>query len=260
MQSRTPIIVALLVGLAAAFATSLYVDQIRQRAQPDMTLVMIAMRDLAPGATLEARDVDKAERDTRSLPKLAIRWDEHNLYLGQQLAMDVKEGDYILQPYFGTQGSATQRPADRVDAKGNQRAVTIPVNAETSLQESIRAGDRIDILLTYRQKPAVPLRGTGSAEPLLVTMPLLDNVYVLFTGKFGSLPGAGYGTITLLVSADEAKLLLWAMNLGKMSILLRNPKDLQILDRTHMSGDDGTLSALSRTPLRIEDLISREQK
>jgi pilus assembly protein CpaB len=158
-----------------------------------------------------------------------------------------------------------QRPSERVDAKLNQRAITIPVSIESSLQESIRPGDRIDLLLTYTQRtmvPAVAARGgaTPAATNQVVTTPLLENVYVLFTGKFGSPPGASYATITLLMSEDDAKLLVWAMNLGKLTTLLRNPKDLQMPDRTFIAGDDSTLAGLARQQLRIEDIIAGRQE
>jgi Flp pilus assembly protein CpaB len=262
MQSRMPILVALVVGLVAAVLTNLYVSDIRRSSQPATKMVMVAARELPAGTTLEARDVTAAARDIRSLPKLSIGWDERNLYLGQQLAFDVKEDDYILQPYFGSQAAGVQRPSERVDAKQNQRALTIPVTTESSLQESIRPGDRIDLLLTYTQRvsAALPLRGgPAPTTSQVVTTPLLENVYVLFTGKFGSPPGVSYATITLLLSVDEAKLITWALNLGKMTILLRNQKDLQMPDRTFIAGDDSTLAGLARQPLRIEDVIGGRQ-
>jgi pilus assembly protein CpaB len=264
-----PILVALVVGLVAALLTNMYVSDIRRSSMPATKMVMVGVRDLPAGTTLEARDVTAAARDIRSLPKFAIGWDERNLYLGQELAFDVKEQDYILQPYFGSQAAGVQRPSERVDAKLNQRALTIPVSIESSLQESIRPGDRIDLLLTYNQRtmtvPAVPaVRSGGGAAPVatnqVVTTPLLENVYVLFTGKFGSPPGASYATITLLMSEDDAKLLVWAMNLGKLTTLLRNPKDLQMLDRTFIAGDDSTLAGLARQQLRIEDIIAGRQE
>jgi Flp pilus assembly protein CpaB len=265
MQNRTPILVALVIGIAAALLTSMYIDDIRRSSLPATKLIMVAAHDLTAGSTLEAKDVTAAQRDLRSLPKLSIGWDERNLYLGQQLAFDVAESDYILQPYFGSQSAGVQRPSDRIDAKLNQRAMTIPVTTETSLEESIRQGDRIDLLLTYtdRSSPAAPLRAGTTTAPTArtVTVPLLDNMYVLFTGKFASPPGTPYSTITLLVSVDEAKLLTWALTLGKLTIVLRNSKDLQIPDRTFIAGDDSTLSALSRQQLRIEDVIAgRQQK
>ena len=263
MQNRTPILIALVVGLAAAILTSMYIDEIRRASLPATKLVMVAAHDLAAGSTLEAKDVTAAQRDIRSLPKLSIGWDERNLYLGQQLAFEVKEEDYVLQPYFGSQSAGVQRPSDRIDAKLNQRAMTIPVTVETSLEQSIRQGDRIDLLLTYsdRTAPAGPVRGAPgtSSTARTVTVPLLDNMYVLFTGKFASPPGTDYSTITLLVSVEEAKLLTWALNLGKLTITLRNPKDLQIPDRTYIAGDDSTLTTLSKQQLRIEDVIAGRQ-
>jgi pilus assembly protein CpaB len=263
MQSRMPILAALVIGLVAAVLTNLYISDIRRSSQPATKMVMVAVRDLTAGTTLEARDVTAAARDIRSLPKLSIGWDERNLYLGQQLAFDVKEEDYILQPYFGSQAAGVQRPSERVDAKQNQRALTIPVTVESSLQESIRPGDRIDLLLTYTQRMASAPSLRGGAAPTttsqVVTAPLLENAYVLFTGKFGSPPGTSYATITLLLSVDDAKLLTWAMNLGKLTILLRNPKDLQMPDRTFIAGDDSTLAGLARQQLRIEDVISGRQ-
>jgi pilus assembly protein CpaB len=264
MQSRMPIFVALVVGLVAVVLTNIYVSNIREAALPQTKRVMIAVRDLQAGTVLENRDVAPSDRPISGLPKLAISWDERNLYLGQQLGVDVKEQDYILQPYFGSQAAGVQKPSERVDAKLNQRALTIPVSVETSLQESLRPGDRIDILLTYTQRvsSAPPLRGTAAAAPTTqqyVTAPLLENAYVLFTGKFGSPPGTTYSTITLLLSEDDAKLLIWAMNLGKVSILLRNPKDLQMPDRTFIAGDDTALSGLAKQPLRVEDVIEGHQ-
>jgi len=266
MQSRMPILVALVVGLVAALLTNMYISDIRRSSMPATKMVMVAVRDLPAGTALEARDVTAAARDIRSLPRFAIGWDERNLYLGQELAFDVKEQDYILQPYFGSQAAGVQRPSERVDAKLNQRAITIPVSIESSLQESIRPGDRIDLLLTYNQRtmtvpPVGAVRGaTPAATNQVVTAPLLENVYVLFTGKFGSPPGASYATITLLLSVDDAKLLVWAMNMGKLTTLLRNPKDLQMPDRTFIAGDDSALAGLARQQLRIEDIIAGRQE
>jgi Flp pilus assembly protein CpaB len=262
MQSRMPIVVALVVGLVAAVLTNLYVSDIRRSALPTTKMVMVAARDLPAGTTLENRDVTAAARAVNSLPKLAIGWDERNLYLGQQLAFDVKEDDYVLQPYFGSQAAGVKNPSELVDAKLNQRALTIPVTIESSLQESIRRGDRIDMLLTYTQRTsgALPLRGGAvSTATQTVTAPLLENVYVLWTGKFGSPPGTSYATITLLLSEDDAKLLTWAMTLGKLTVLLRNPKDLQTPDRTYIAGDDSTLAGLARQQLRVEDVIAGRQ-
>ncbi len=265
MQGRLPIIVALAAGLLAVIFTNMYVSDIRQASQPDMAQVMVAAHDLRPGAVLEGKDVAMAMKAAGALPKLAVRWDERSLYLGQQIGFQVSEGDYILGSYFGTQAATAQRLSEKIDATLNQRAMTIPVDNMSSLEGSIRPGDRIDLLLTFQEMdtgsaPAGTGKGApGSAgRPKLVTVPLLENTYVLFTGFYGSQPSErGYPSITLLVTSDEAKLLIWSMNLGKLSILLRNPKDLQSTDRTYLIGDASQLQALGRHQMQPADVLSQ---
>lgn len=261
MQGRLPIIVAVVVGLLAVFLTNMYVNDIRQEAQPEMAAVMVAAHDLRPGAVLEGKDVAMAMKAAGSLPKLAVRWDERTLYLGQQIGFAVSEGDYVLGSYFGTQASAAQRLSEKIDAKLNQRAMTIPVDNLSSIEGSIRPGDRIDLLITYTQQETGGGKAGGGGKPRLVTIPLLENVYVLFTGFYGSQASErGYPSITLLVGPDEAKLLVWALNLGKISTLLRNPKDLQPTDRAFLAGDASSLTALGRHEMRPEDVLSQRNE
>ena len=265
MQGRLPIIVALAVGLLAVIFTNMYVSDIRQASLPEVAQVMVAAHDLRPGAVLEGKDVAMAMKAAGSLPKLAVRWDERSLYLGQEIGFQVAEGDYILGSYFGAQGAIAQRLSEKIDAKLNQRAMTIPVDNMSSLEGSIRPGDRIDLLLTFQEidmgsAPAGTGKGAPGGpvgRPKLVTVPLLENTYVLFTGFYGSQASErGYPSITLLVTSDEAKLLIWSMNLGKLSILLRNPKDLQSTDRAYLIGDASLLQALGRHQMRPEDVLS----
>ena len=62
---------------------------------------------------------------------------------------------------------------------------------------------------------------SGGARPAttakIVTSPLLENTYVLSTGQFGAVTAAQYSNLTVLVSPDEAKLLIWAMKLGELT-------------------------------------------
>ena len=260
MQTRMPIIVALVAGLVAALLTNMYVNQVRQEAMPDQTLVMVAAADLAAGTILEAKDVGQAARFTAALPKMHVPWGERNLYLGQELRTPVSMGDYVLISYFGAE-SGGARLSEKVDVKQGQRAFTIPVTAESSLEGAIRAGDRIDILVTYQQVRTTPAAAgvPAAASAEYVTSTVLENVYVLATGRFGTREAERYKTITLMVGADEAKLLAWVAKLGELSVLLRNPKDVAPTDRAFLAGDLKSLSALGKIPMRIEDVVSKER-
>jgi Flp pilus assembly protein CpaB len=206
-------------------------------------------------------------RYTQALPKFNVPFNENTLYLGQELTTAVSKDDYVLSTYFGGGGPGERKLSQKIDAKLNQRAMTIPVDAEQGLEGSILPGDRIDLLLSYQtipafepSKPPAPPAPVRKAE--YVTASLLENVYVLATGRFG---GGGaeagrYRSLTLLVSSDEAKMLIWAMNLGKLSVLLRNPKDLQPTDRAVASGDSEALKALGQVRLNIADIVAKNTR
>jgi len=260
MQSRTPIIAALVAGLAAVLLLNLYIGSLQQSLQPEMTSVAVSTHALTPGAVLDAKDITEAERPTHALPKLAIKWEERSLYLGQRLDLPVPEGDYLLASYFGGAAITAQRLSEKIDAKTNQRAVTIPVSDETSLERSLRPGDRVDLLIVYTKAEfgAAKTTTAGTVVSRIVTTPLLENVYVVSTGQYGVV-SQQYNTITLLVSPDEAKLLVWAMKLGELSVTLRNPKDVALTDRTFVAGDINDLETLGKTSLKPTDIISQRR-
>ena len=260
MQSRTPIIAALAAGLLAVLLLNLYIGSLQQSLAPDMTAVAVTTHPLAAGAVLDAKDIAEAERPTQALPKLAIKWEERSLYLGQRLDLPVPEADYLLATYFGGAAITAQRLSEKIDAKTNQRAVTIPVSDETSLERSLRPGDRIDLLVTYTKAEFGTAKTTtaGQVVSKIVTAPLLENVYVVSTGQYGVV-AQQYNTITILVSPDEAKLIAWATKLGELGVTLRNPKDVALTDRTFLAGDINDLETLGKTSLKPADIISQRR-
>jgi pilus assembly protein CpaB len=271
MQSRTPIVVALVVAVAALLLTNLYIEQIRRESEPATMTVMVAARDLLAGTVLDKQDIGYAVRYVQAVPKFRVPFNENSLYLGQELTIAVSKDDYILSTYFGGGAPGERKLSQKIDAKLNQRAMTIPVDNEQGLEGSIFPGDRIDLLLTYQAavapEPVLGAKGPapgpapGRVRMDVVTLSLLENVYVLGTGRFGGGEGVQgrYRSITLLVGPDEGKLLIWAMNLGKLSVLLRNPKDLQPTDRAVASGNADDLKPLGQVRLNIAEVIAKSR-
>jgi len=268
MQSRMPIVVALVVAVAAIILTNLYIEQIRRESEPDTITVMVAAKDLAAGTVLDKQDIAYAIRYVQAVPKFRVPFNENSLYLGQELTIAVTKDDYILSTYFGGGAPGERKLSQKIDAKLNQRAMTIPVDNEQSLEGSILPGDRVDLLLTYQTVVALEAPGGKGPAPVpargrtdFVTASLLENVYVLATGRFGGGEGmqGRYRSITLLVGPDEAKVLIWAMNLGKLSVLLRNPKDLQSTDRAVAFGGTDDLKNLGQVHLNIADVIAKNR-
>ena len=106
----------------------------------------------------------------------------------------------------------------------NGRAEAILPSRDQVPRESLRPGDRIDLLATVQR------------DKQHLTMPLLQGVRVLATGsrtRPGEDVGAGdplggtFGTLTLDLSEEEATRLVAARALARLTAVLRNPQDIR---------------------------------
>ncbi|HEX9639714.1 MAG TPA: SAF domain-containing protein, partial [Candidatus Krumholzibacteria bacterium] len=136
MQSRMPIVAALVVAVVAIILTNFYIEQIRRESEPETITVMVAAKDLAAGTVLDKQDIAYAVRYVQAAPKFRVPFNENSLYLGQELTIAVSKDDYILSTYFGGGGPGERKLSQKIDAKLNQRAMTIPVDNEQSLEGS----------------------------------------------------------------------------------------------------------------------------
>ena len=146
---------------------------------------------------------------------------------------------------------------------GGERAMTISVSDVTGVGGLIQPNDHVDILGTFESTAprmtssasaksgkdfkamqeyfvgkAIESAGAGGDT---VALTLLQNVTVLATGKRCSevtLPGGQsfgrgeeeYESVTLLVTPAEAQLLVFAQGYGELTLTLRNPEDISIVE------------------------------
>jgi len=108
--------------------------------------------------------------------------------------------------------------------KPGRRALTIEVDEISSISGMLRAGDKIDILVTAKQPKKIGI--VAATDDM--TFPLLSNLSVLATGQ--AQRGSGNATvtythITLDVTPDEANSIIAAKTGGKMTAVLRSPTD-----------------------------------
>jgi pilus assembly protein CpaB len=131
----------------------------------------------------------------------------------------LKAGDPLLSGLLGP----PREPGLSARIKPRGRAVAIDVQERSAVGLWVRPGDRVDVVGS--------LRDSDTQQPRTAT--LLQNVEVLATGK--AEPGAAddgrYSTVTLLAAPDEAEMLALAQEAGTLTLLLRNPDDVDVLDR-----------------------------
>lgn len=195
----------------------------------DTTLdVAVAATDIEAGAPLRKSDVTSREVPAQFLPANPLLKDDVAIYLGLPLSEDIREGDMILIGKFVAETGITL--ADRIP--DGERALTIPstsVDAETVL---IEPGDRVDILGTFS------VDSDDIGDDSSVTLSLLQNVTVLATGScLSEIDDAcdPDGDIIVSVTPEEAEYLTVSRNHSDLTILVRNPADMETVPVTRRS-------------------------
>ena len=133
---------------------------------------------------------------------------------GKVATADIYPGAQIKASDFAGKGDPL-----RGKLNGNERAVSVPVNAAQGLSGELRAGDRIDVMAGFNA-----LReGTGTTRPVVRT--LMQNVLVLRVPEGGG-DGASpdeRSAVTLRVTEKQAAQLAFAVDNGRVWFALRPP-------------------------------------
>lgn len=215
---------ALGAGSAAAYLANGYIDRtVRQRraeidAQYAPAKVVVANADLRPGTLLSGETVAVREVPRAFLHSDAIPADAWSGVAGRVLSHAIRSGEPVLLSHLAQDAAAGF--SSQLDA--GMRALTFPVDDESSISGMLAPGDRIDIFFTT----------TSNNES--VTLPLLTNVPVIATGvrtrtNAGYLEArrdaASYSTVTVSVSPEDAGRIAHAQDAGKITVTLRQPQD-----------------------------------
>ena len=141
---------------------------------------------------------------------------------GQTVAHTVRAGQTLLWTDFAD--PRTDVELDQVVKEG-WRALAIPVDRMSSLGGLLQPNDHVDVLGTF-MKPDIRE---------WITLTLLQNVTVLAVGaQLGSKgrstnpegKNKSFQTVTVLVTPEEAELLTFAIDKGKIALSLRNENDI----------------------------------
>lgn len=185
-----------------------------------MASVVVASRNLQPGELINSSSVSLRKIPQEFINSSSITGDNFETVDGQGLLLAVKAGEPILSSYTVTRGGAYFSGT----LKPGRRALTIEVDEISSISGMLRAGDKIDILVTAKQPKRIGI--VAATDDM--TFPLLSNLVVLATGQ--AQRGSGnaavtYTHITLDVTPDEANSIIAAKTGGKMTAVLRSPTD-----------------------------------
>ncbi len=212
---------ALIVGGLAAWGAKNYLggqiaDIEAREKNKAMVQVVVAKIDLAKGSPLLAEHMA-----LRSIPQEwahsgAIAPDQFGRAEGSILAYAANAGE----PVIWAQLEGQKAPTFSARLTPGRRAVTVPVDEISSLSGMVEPGDLIDIVVSIKN------------DKKNFTFTLLQSVTVLATGTKASQEDKDpegrsrtFSTITLDTSPEDAKRVIAAREVGRVTALLRAPND-----------------------------------
>ena len=232
---------ALLAGALAAWAAQHHVRTLVARLEADARQptrsVVVAAVDLAAGSRVGVDTVALREMPLEWLASDALLPEGFAAVEGAVLRRAVRRGEPLLLGYIETQRPS---PFSAQLAEG-RRAVTIPVDEISSMSGMLEPGDLIDLYVSFEH------------ERRRIVAPLLQSVRVLATGRQfdedgGAADAAGFATVTLDASPQDAVRLIAARQQGSISAMLRHAGDAHTTAVVG-SGDLATLLGLAAEPV-----------
>ncbi|MBX2885454.1 MAG: Flp pilus assembly protein CpaB, partial [Granulosicoccus sp.] len=245
----------LLLGATGAYSARQYIEDqvLMYKSELDQRDVMLELvvptRPIQRGETIRAEDLAMRQVPERFAESNAIHWQDSDELLGLTTAFEVNENRPLSWAHIA--GSA--EPTFSSLVADGQRAMAVRVDEINSISGFLQPSDKVDLLLTY---------GHAKGQK---TFPVLSNIEVMATGmQTGIDDGLDSGlrsftTITVHVSPENAQRITLAQQIGKITAILRNPKDKELkqskaLSVSQLIGDNeekSTISQKTKTVARL---------
>jgi len=246
MKNVVPLIVSVVLGLAAVFVVSQILMQQDQGGDKSTLKVVVAAKSFDQNDEIHEGTLAYRSLPADAVPKNALLWENVNLAYGQVLPHSIAEGEFILFSDIRLQTSL----ADCVQS-GNW---TVPVTfSDPVLVSLLKVDDEIAIIQTRGQ-----IVGNGSDNLLesenenlgLETTVLLPCVRILgfanSNGRFRSQPAGGTATIFVSLPPQQAMLLMAAQRQAELFPALRKRNDPTAINRK----DGGVVNANTFNKIR----------
>ena len=239
--------VAVILGAVAAFLARSWLHSHAERADADQTVsIVVANRALAFGAPIAAGDVMEIAWPAKSRPQGAFANFAELDKDGRRIVISPFVRD---EPIIASKLSApNQRASLSTVIEKGKRAVTVAVDDVRGVAGFIFPGDFVDVVLT---------RTNNSIGPQDFAEVILQHVKVLAidqtAGERQERPTVAKA-VTVEVSPEQALRILLATNVGKLSLILRQPAeaamapDAKVTDRDLFGGDAAQASTAAEKP------------
>ena len=231
VRPTLPLILSIALGTAAVLMVRNYItgenNAMNKGLEP--VRIVVARRNIPANEPLEVEWVAARAVPKKFVHANAIYPEEVDLIISRELVYPVRAGDPILWMDF--KGGERYRGFSTM-IKESERAMTVRVDEMSTIAGLIQPGDHIDMLGTFKRTSD----SRDSRNEMETTITLLQNVVVLAIGQITSARSgmrkdrSASGMLTILVTPEEAALLIHAQRVGKLYNVLRNPEDIETFE------------------------------
>lgn len=222
MRRRKTFIVLLLAlacgGLAGYSALRLLQQQTRPilPQRTSTTQIVVAARDLEPGALLGQEDVRVLDWPSSTVPEGYARTIPD--VVGRGVIAPIRLNEPLLDSKLGDRAGGAGLP---IVIPEGMRAVSVNVNEVITVSGFVTPGTRADLMLTM----------VNPATNEQTTKTIMQNVTALAADKVVTQDAAGkpltYGVLTVLLTPEDAEKLVLASSKGSIQLALRNRIDVK---------------------------------
>jgi pilus assembly protein CpaB len=233
---------ALLAGLCAAWAARQHLQgrllELEAQARVRTIERVVAAHDLPPGTRLGPEHLAIRAFPAALVSSDSLAPDRHGELAGTILRAPLRAGDAVLPVHTAMQ----EQNSFSSHLMSGRRAITMPVDAISSVSGLLQPGDLIDLYVSFEY------------QRRRITAPLLQGVLVLATGtttQYGPVSGSddtnAYATVTLDAAPEDAVKLVAARQSGTITAVLRHPQD-DASNQKAVRGDLASLLGVNRPP------------
>jgi pilus assembly protein CpaB len=237
MGNKKILIIAIILAVVFVGLLQLYLSGLKKEYGADVSFesIVVASVDIAAHTPINNKMITLRKFPQQYVHKEAIREKDQNFIVGQPTTFAVAKGQPLLWTDFS--GSKERIGLAGVIDSDDERALTIPVTEISGVGYLLKPDDHVDIMGTF-----------VNPKGQLTTLTLLQNVTVLAvgtnmgeteereeaTGKKGAktrrIVQNRYSSATVLVTPEEAELLVFSQGKGSLMLVLRKEGAHQIVD------------------------------
>jgi pilus assembly protein CpaB len=248
-KQKLILISGIILGIMAIVMTKAYLDQqrqeVRERAkaeianiQNNQAAILVAKQDIPQGAVVEAGMFETAVVPNKFVQPQAVT--SLDRIAGMVTVAPISKGEQISLSKLINQKKSGSGGGDLAGVTpSGKRAITIVVDSIASLSGMVKPGDYVDVLAII----PVPIQSQdGRVTTQTTVVPLFQNILVLAVGQNtgSSAPAGRYSEpasggnngsntlITLALGPQEANLIAFVQEQGKMRLVMRSPADAKI--------------------------------